>query len=68
MRSNYSFEKPFNIQMDWEGWSQKEKQCLSKDLKNIWYTDGQKPAMDQVLEFMEKAQDMISTSHRGNIP
>jgi hypothetical protein len=54
--------------MDWEGWSQKEKQCLSKDLKNIWYTNGQKPAMDQVLEFMEKPQDTISTYHRGNIP
>jgi hypothetical protein len=36
----YSFEKPFDIQMDWEDWCHKEQQNLSKGL--IWYTDGSK--------------------------
>jgi hypothetical protein len=40
MLPKYSFDKPFDIQMDWEDWCHKEKQCLSKCL--IWYTDGLK--------------------------
>jgi hypothetical protein len=27
----YSFEKPFDIQMDWEDWCHKEEHCVSKD-------------------------------------
>jgi hypothetical protein len=45
MGSNYmlpkhSFQKPFDIQIDWEDWCHKEEQCLSKGF--IWYTDGSK--------------------------
>jgi hypothetical protein len=36
----YSFEKPFDIQMNWKDWCHKEEQCLSKGL--MWYTDGSK--------------------------
>jgi hypothetical protein len=36
----YSFEKPFDIQMDWEDWCHKEEHCVSKDF--ICCTDGSK--------------------------
>jgi ribonuclease HI len=40
MLTKYSFEKPHNIQMDWEDWFHKEQQCLSEGL--TWYADGSK--------------------------
>jgi hypothetical protein len=40
MLPKYSFEKPFDIKMDWEYWCHKEEQCLSKG--HSWYTDGLK--------------------------
>jgi hypothetical protein len=40
MIPKYSFEKPFDIQIDWKEWSQKEKHCQPNSL--IWYIDGSK--------------------------
>jgi hypothetical protein len=30
MLPKYPFEKPLDFQRDWENWSEKEEQCLSK--------------------------------------
>lgn len=40
MIPKFSYDKPFEVQLDWEEWRHQERQSWSNDL--FWYTDGSK--------------------------
>jgi hypothetical protein len=66
MLPKYSFGKPFDIQIDWGVGVKRKSNVYQMTLSGTQM--GQKLTMDEVLEYMEKPQDMISTSHWGSIP
>jgi hypothetical protein len=66
MLPKYSFDKPFDVKMDWEDYVIRKSNVFQKALSGTQM--GQKLTMAQVLEFMKKLRDMISMSHWGNIP